>query len=196
MGGRGSSSGFAKQNSGIKYEMNFKKEEINKRVKEQIQGLADEYENFLTSVYKGTDKQGDKGQTSIDGRIGLASPTPAVVYHEFAHVIASTLRDYAGLSNNKEFWSEIKKIRTQYRKALAKDRQNSISTYADINGRSSIDEFFAEGFALGKMRSSGRNIDWNSGFSSNPKAGEWADKIVGVTDKYFRKRKKKFDEVL
>lgn len=191
MGGRGGSSGLSARH--IDFKDNFKNPETNRKVKNIISGLAKEYDNYLTSVQKGGGGDGGKGFVEVDGTMKLSSADDSTIYHEFAHSIASTTRDSLGMSNNKEFWKEIKKIRTQYREAVSRDYKNTISAYADAktNGKHGLDEFFAEGFALGKMRSAKKEIKISSGFNNYSQSGNWADMIVKVADKYFKKRKKR-----
>lgn len=191
MGGRGGASGLTSTH--IDFKDNFKKPDTNRKVRSIISDLAKKYENYLTSVQKGSGGDGGKGFVEIDGTMKLSSTDDATIYHEFAHSIASTKRDALGMSNNNEFWKEIKKIRTQYREAVSRDRKNEISAYADprANGKHGLDEFFAEGFALAKMRSAGKEIKWGSGLNSNPQAGKWADSILETANKYFRKKRRR-----
>ena len=82
-------------------------------------------------MQKGSGSDGGKGFVEIDGAMKLSSTDDSTIYHEFAHSIAGTARDSLEMSNDKEFWKEIKKIRSQYREAVSRDRRNEISAYAD-----------------------------------------------------------------
>lgn len=191
MGGRGGSSGLTTRH--IAFKDNFRDADTNKKVRNMISDLTQEYKNFLSLVQKGGNELGIKGSVDLIGVMELSTTDDATIYHEFAHAIANTKRDSIKMSYDREFWNEIKKIRTQYRKAVLNDSRNEISGYADsmVKGKHSLDEFFAEGFSLGKMRSAGKKIKRSSGLNDTPQAGKWADMIVATTDKYFKKRKKR-----
>lgn len=107
----------------------------------------------------------------------------SITYHEFAHALSQSREKI-----DPEFWKEIKKIRTQYRKEL-KDIEKAeivdhtmtaaeaqiakkkifISNYADTE----IDEFLAEAFTQAKL-------------AKNPSL--YSQKVLEVVDKYFAKK--------
>lgn len=104
-------------------------------------------------------------------------------YHEFAHSLSQSREKI-----DPEFWQDLKKVRTKYRKALkeidkAEIVDHTISTTDAIKARnkifisdyanSDIDEFLAEAFAQCKL-------------SKSP--SPYAKEVVGVVDKYFKKK--------
>lgn len=107
----------------------------------------------------------------------------STTYHEFAHALSQSREKI-----DPEFWKEVKKIRTQYRKEL-KDIEKAeivdhtmtaaeaqiakkkifISNYANTD----IDEFLAEAFTQAKL-------------AKNPSL--YSQKVLEVVDKYFKKK--------
>lgn len=146
--------------------------------KDMISRLAAEYDTRLATVSSGS--RGKVGASAVDlaGNMVLSSRQISTTIHEFAHSISmSNLKKY-GLADDGEFWKEIKKIRAQYRNAYAKGETKSISGYAD----SELDEFFAESFALAKMRELGIEIPFGYGSDVT-----YSQQVLDVVDKYFKK---------
>lgn len=146
--------------------------------KDMIRRLAAEYDTRLATVSSGS--RGKVGASAVDlaGNMVLSSRQISTTIHEFAHSISmSNLKKY-GLADDGEFWKEIKKIRAQYRNAYAKGETKSISGYAD----SELDEFFAESFALAKMRELGIEIPFGYGSDVT-----YSQQVLDVVDKYFKK---------
>ena len=103
-------------------------------------------------------------------------------YHEFAHSLSQSREDM-----DADFWKDVKKVRTSYRKALkdidkaeridktidtaesiAAKKKIFISNYAEKD----IDEFLADAFAQAKL-------------SINP--SPYAEEVLKTVDKYFKK---------
>ncbi len=146
--------------------------------KDMIRRLGAEYDTRLATVSSGS--RGKVGASAVDlaGNMVLSSRQISTTIHEFAHSISmSNLKKY-GLADDGEFWKEIKKIRAQYRNAYAKGETKSISGYAD----SELDEFFAESFALAKMRELGIEIPFGYGSDVT-----YSQQVLDVVDKYFKK---------
>lgn len=147
--------------------------------KDMIRRLAAEYDTRLTTVSSGSRKKsGAAGTVDLAGNMVLSSRQISTTIHEFAHSISMSKLEKYGLADDGEFWKEIKKIRTKYRKAYAKGEAKSISGYAD----SELDEFFAESFALAKMHELGMEIPY--GFGSDV---TYSQQILDTVDKYFKK---------
>ena len=127
----------------------------------QIETLTSEFKTKLKEVNLGA--KGAAGTVDVSGSImKLSSPRkPDVVIHEFAHSISSTNQTKFGLYDERPFWDEIRKIRTQYRKSVRDDPANWISTYADSENK--LSEFMAEGFALAYMREKGIPVPFQYG---------------------------------
>lgn len=87
-------------------------------------------------------------------------------YHEFAHSLSQSREKV-----DSQFWKEIRKIKREYENARNSSNwfEVKISDYASKD----IDEFLAESFAQAKL-------------SDNP--SEYANKVLDVVDKYFRKK--------
>lgn len=83
-----------------------------------------------------------------------------------------------GLSDDSDFWKEIKAIRKDYNKAVANGTTKRISAYAD----NSLDEFAAECFGQYKTIINGKKLGWEMGEDTT-----YSEKVVGVIDKYFKK---------
>jgi len=88
--------------------------------------------------------------------------------------------DKFGLTDNHLFWNEIRKIRTAYRKARAKNPNISISAYADNPDKNYLDEFMAEAFAHAKCAEMGLQT---LGFG---KDYTYSKQVLEVIDKYFK----------
>lgn len=121
------------------------------------------------------------GDVDMTGRImRLNSSNPGDALHEFAHTLANTKADKYGLTDDKDFWSEIRKIRTEYRKAVRDNRDKMISVYADTDNI--LDEFMAEAFTQSKAKELKLALSDSYG-----KDYEYSDKVLKIIDKYFKK---------
>lgn len=147
--------------------------------KARINTLATEYKTKLKEVMPGASH--GAGDTQVSGTIiHLSSKEESVAIHEFAHSISMERQTKFKLYDESDFWKEIKKIRTQYRKAVASDPQKWISTYEHSN--KSIDEFMAEAFTLGYMREKGVDIPSKYGNDST-----YSAMVLEIVKKYFMK---------
>lgn len=146
-----------------------------------ILDLADEYNTHLVKVMKGAHHAA--GDTDIMGmNMRLSANNEITAIHEFAHTLANTQADKLGLRNDKEFWSEVRKIRTAYRKDVFQNPKFKISSYADADKK--LDEFMAEAFVQYKAAQKGINLGEQFG-----KDLTYANKVGKVIDKYFKKKK-------
>ena len=128
--------------------------------------------------------QSIKRKSGTQDRLNLGDQSYLMAtYHEFAHSLSQSREKI-----DPEFWQEVKKTRTKYRKALKavdkaqfvdhtmtasqaveEKRKIFISDYADTD----IDEFLADAFAQCKL-------------SKTP--SPYAKDVVSIVDKYFKKR--------
>lgn len=155
-------------------------ERIREATRNLIESLVNEYNTRLKTVTIGAEKAA--GDTDLAGvRIRLSNQQSSTVIHEFAHTLANTDAERYGLTNDKEFWKEIKKTRREYTKAVDEDHSKSISFYA--NDRK-VDEFFAEAFTHAKMRELGLTIPDKYG-----KDFTYSQQVLDTVKKYFGKRK-------
>ena len=166
----------------IKFDIGKLKEERQKLVIDTITELSNKYDTNLISVSNlGGDGKGVKGSVRMDFSMNLSSPTLSTIVHEFGHTLTMTKADKLGLGNdlslNKEFWKEIKRVRTQYTKAINNDWTKRISIYST----ESIDEFMCEAFAHSYIKDSSKlGIEYGSDF-------EFSDKVMAIVDKYYKK---------
>lgn len=148
--------------------------------KKVITDLAKEYNTRLIEVLPGA--QGCyAGTVDLGGTMRLSSSNPVTAIHEFAHSIASERATKLGLVNDVEFWKEVRKIRTAYRKAVRENPTLMISSYAD--GERLIGEFMAEAFAQVKAKELGLPSDYGTDFT-------YSRQVVAAIDKYFKKLNK------
>lgn len=148
--------------------------------------LYDDYNTKLQTVSVGAEKAA--GDVDITGQyLRINTSDPYVATHEFAHTLANTDADKYGLTNNKAFWGEIRKIRTAYRKDVAKDYKKQISSYADSKS-GGLDEFFAEAFAQAKGRQMGLSKR-KKGWETYGDDYTYSNQVLAVVDKYFKKKK-------
>ena len=148
--------------------------------KRVINKLANEYNTRMGVVTGGAKKAA--GEVDISGyTMRLNSSYIDTAIHEFAHTLAGTDADKVGLTNDAEFWKEIKKIKRAYRKAVADDSSRWISSYE--HGSNSLDEFMAEAFTLAKMKEMGYEIPDKYG-----KDLTYANQVLDVVNKYFGKK--------
>ena len=146
----------------------------------QIKTLTSEFNTKLKEVTFGARK--GAGTVEISGSImHLSSPKKRdVVIHEFAHTISISDQTKFGMYNEKPFWDEIRKIRTQYRKWVRDNPLEIISAYADSENK--IDEFMAEGFALAYMRENNIEIPHQYGTDAT-----FSKMVLNTVRKYFGK---------
>ena len=163
----------------IKFNISSAKERIQERIKSTITQLCNEYETNLVSVDLEASKKGVKGSVDMAGQMHLSATKKSTIVHEFAHSIASTSRDKLGLSDDKEFWKEIRKIRTEHNKAIKNETNKKISDYSLEN----LDEYFAEAFAHSYLKGT-KDLSWE--YSDD---FEYSDKVKEIIDKYFKKKR-------
>lgn len=175
----------------IKFEGRFDKngesykKEYEAAVIQPISELSNEYNTRLKVVTGGADKAAGivdmMGQTMRLNHVHYST-----VYHEFAHTLTNTDALKLGLVDDNDFWKEIRKVRSDYKKAIFNNPKISISSYANsgANGAEKIDEFFAEAFAHAKMRQRGLPIPDKYGNDFT-----YSQKVLDITDKYFKKAK-------
>lgn len=169
---------------GIKYDKSFDDAKW-VETKQLIDTLATEYTTRLEQVAHGAEKAA--GAVDISGSVmKLNSTSKATAMHEFAHTLANTDADKYGLTDDADFWNEIKKIRRDYHRDVDKmgDTARWISTYE--HSSKSVDEFFAEAFTHAKMREMGIDIPSKYGNDFT-----YSQRVLDVVDKYFGKSKKK-----
>lgn len=145
-----------------------------------ISELTTEYNTRLERVTHGAENAA--GDVDITGTLmRLSDKNIGTAVHEFAHTLANTDADKYGLTNDQEFWKEIKKIRREYNKDVnaTHDYSRVISSYANSG---SLDEFFAEAFTQAKLREMGLPIPDNYGNDFT-----YSQRVLDVTNKYFRK---------
>lgn len=162
-------------------EIKFKFEDKNKKSKTIgiIKNLANQYNTRLISVNQGGAGKA-AGLTDVAGNIWLNNSQDSTIIHEFAHSIAQTATDTLKITNNKEFWKEIKKLRREYIKVIEKDPSKIISFYSKSE-KDKYDEFMAEAFTQIKL--SEMNLtDKNYGDDLT-----YAKKVLSIIDKYFKK---------
>lgn len=169
----------------VAYEIDTMKEKSQERVRACFDDLKAEYNSPLKTVKHGasgkygTSGKGVKGDVDITGEIlSLNTTDYTTMAHEFLHTLATTSRDKVGLSDNSDFWEEIKKIRKDYKKAVENGTTKKISAYADA----SLDEFAAECFGQYKTIINGKKLGWEMGEDTT-----YSEKVVEVVDKYFKK---------
>lgn len=146
-----------------------------------IRKLANEYNTRLQYVTVGAKKAA--GTVDMSGStMKLSQKDAGTAVHEFAHTMANSAADKYGLTNDRDFWKEIRKIRRAYKKDIdAKtDTSKWISGYE--HGSSSIDEFFAEAFTQAKMKE--LEIELPSKYGSD---FTYSNMVLAIVNKYFKK---------
>lgn len=162
----------------IEFELDNMKDNRAELVKNTITELSSKYNTRLIGVTnEAAAKKGIKGSVGLDFKMNLSTTKKDTIVHEFAHSLSMTNADKLGLTNDKEFWKEIKKVRTQYNKAVVKDASKKISNYS----LESLDEFMAEAFAQSYLKNT-NELGWEFGSDY-----EYADKVLEIIDKYFKK---------
>lgn len=154
-------------------------DKVSAQQKEIISSLAGEYNTRLEQVTIGAEKAA--GDVDISGaRMRLSDKHANTAIHEFAHTLAHTDADKFGLTNDHEFWKEIRKIRREYMKDVEGDTARWISTY-EHSGRS-LDEFMAEAFTHAKMREMGLPIPEKYGNDFT-----YSQKVLDAVNRHFSK---------
>lgn len=146
-----------------------------------ISELTTEYNTRLERVTYGAGKSA--GDVDISGAtMRLSDSHEYTAVHEFAHTLANTDADKYGLTQNQEFWKEIKKIRREYHKDVdaAQDPSRFISGYE--HSSKSVDEFFAEAFTHAKLREMGLPIPDKYGQDFT-----YSQRVLDTVDRYFKK---------
>lgn len=163
---------FAEKMNGTEYNV----------TREQVAQLAAEFNTNLQNVKFGALTNHAAGDVDITGStMRLSAPKrKEIIIHEFAHTLTNSSATKYGLNNDKEFWKEIRSIRTQYRKYIRANPTEYISAYAESDN--SIDEFMAEGFALAYMRKNGIEVPFKYG-----KDTTYSELVLNVIQKYFGK---------
>ena len=152
---------------------------VKDETKDLILKLEEQYNTRLGEVSLGANK--GAGDVDIAGyTMRLSSEKPDIILHEFAHTLANSSADKYGLTNDKEFWKEIDKVKKEYRKDVQQDTGRWISSYE--HSRNDKDEFLAEAFTMAKMKEMGLEIPDKYGNDFT-----YADRVLEITDKYFGK---------
>ena len=174
-----------KQEAQSNIEFDFKgKDEKFKETKELILDLESQYNTRLQTVTVGAEKAA--ATVDISGAtMKINSNAPEVALHDFAHTLANSSADKYGLTNDEEFWKEIRKIRTQYHKDVdqTQDVTRWISTYEHSN--KSIDEFMADAFAQAKAHEMGIPLPDKYGNDYT-----YSEQVLKAIDKHFKKKKR------
>lgn len=156
------------------------KSDKHKQQQQIISDLANEYRTRLQKVTVGAVKAaGDVNMPGTLMRLNSAFNEDAI--HEFAHTLAGTNADKCGLTHNQDFWKEIKKVRSAYRKDVGDDTKRWISSY-EHSEMKFPDEFFAEAFTQAKMVELGMELPSKYGTDLT-----YSKKVLEITDKYFKK---------
>lgn len=154
-------------------------EERWEKIKEIISQLSLQYDTRLTTVKFGADlAAGTMGSTN--GVMRLNGSHPSVAIHEFAHSIAVQHATKIGLANDLDFWKEIRKVRTKYKRDAGNDTKRWISSYEHSDP--GLDEFFAEAFTHAKMREMKLEIPNKYGADFT-----YSQQILDITNRYFGK---------
>ena len=156
-----------------------------KESRDMILKLTKQYKTRLRTVAPGAHQAA--GSVDMGGNMRLSSKRVSDAIHEFAHSISINALTKYKVVDDSEFWKEIKKIRTKYRKAEKEDlKKYRISTYADTGGGAAhgdnIDEFFAEAFTHAKMKELGLKLPDKYGADFT-----YSQQVLDVTDKFFGK---------
>lgn len=147
-----------------------------------IGNLTSEYNSRLERVTVGAERAA--GDVDVSGeRMRLNSSQGTVVLHEFAHTLAGTAADKFGLTNDQEFWKDVRKIMRQYHKDVdaTQDVTRWISTYE--HSSRNVDEFMAEAFAHAKAKELGLEIPKKYGSDFT-----YSRQVLETVNKYFKKK--------
>lgn len=157
------------------------KNQLREKQQEIISDLSNEYRTRLQKVTTGAKQSA--GNVDMSGAVMRLSDSHVnTAVHEFAHTLANSAADKYGLTNDADFWKEIKKIQRGYHRDVDKTSDTSrwISSYE--HSSRSVDEFFAEAFTQAKMSKLKLELP--------PKYGAdltYSNKVLEVVDKYFKK---------
>jgi len=154
-------------------------EEKHSKQQQIISELSNEYNTRLQKVTVGAHQAA--GSVDMSGstmRLNTVHPNDAI--HEFAHTLASTDADKYGLTQDADFWKEIRKIRTAYRKDVGDDVRRQISSYEHSSKK--LDEFMAEAFTQSRMSELGLELPEKYGSDLT-----YSKQVLEVVDKYFKK---------
>jgi len=130
--------------------------------KERIQSLEEEKLQY------------SKNKKRTKSRVDEKNNKLATLTHEFAHFTTTTTKAAYGDKTAKDFFEELKDIRTEYKNEISKVANTDdffdifLGNYAYTN----LDEFLAEGFTEYKLRE---------------KPSKYAQKIGKLFDKYYKK---------
>ena len=155
--------------------------QLREKQQEIISDLSNEYRARLQKVTTGAKQSA--GNVDMSGAVMRLSDSHVnTAVHEFAHTLANSTADKYGLTNDADFWKEIKKIQREYHRDVDKTSDTSrwISSYE--HSSRSVDEFFAEAFTQAKMSKLKLELP--------PKYGAdltYSNKVLEVVDKYFKK---------
>ena len=135
-------------------------------------------EDLWTSHEKNSDPKKDLQRHSAS--IEKESHPKFTTTHEFGHLLTVSRRK--GVVNNErvvEFWSELRKVFSEYLKELnshrlSGDYENASEIFIGRYGHSSMDEFFAESFAQYELSS---------------KPTKYSKKVGELVEKHFKKTK-------
>lgn len=146
-----------------------------------VSDLSGEYVTRLENVTVGAERAA--GDVDISGaRMRLSSAQPDTALHEFAHTLANSSAQKYGLTDDEDFWKEIRQIYREYHRDVDKTQDVSryISTYE--HSARDVDEFFAEAFTLAKAKEMGIELPGKYGTDYT-----YADRVLAVVNKYFKK---------
>lgn len=147
---------------------------------ETIEDLTKEFKTKLKEVKAGSSKAA--GTTQISGTVvNLGDNSISTAVHEFAHTISIQNQTKFGLYDEKDFWKEISKIHSEYKRDVKDDVSRWISSYE--HGEKGNDEFMAEAFTLCYLKENGMKIPEKYGSDF-----VWAEKVYGVVKKYFGRK--------
>lgn len=150
-------------------------------VRETINNLVNEYDTRLKSVSAGAEKAA--GDVNITGeKMRINTTNLNTVIHEFAHTLANTDADKYGLTNDKEFWKEIKSVRRKYMEDVQYDSSRWISSYEHSHKK--LDEFLAEAFTQAKMAEIGLPLPDKYGNDLT-----YSQQVLEIIDNYFKRKK-------
>lgn len=154
--------------------------EAHEQQKQILSKLSNEYDTRLQKVTGGA--KGSAGDVDISGAtMRLNDVYESTAIHEFFHTLSSTDATKYGLTNDQEFWKEIRKIRTAYRKDVGDDTKRFISGYEHSN--KALDEFAAEAFTQAKMAELGLELPSKYGSDLT-----YSKQVLEVVDKHFGKK--------
>ena len=164
----------------VKAEININfADTVSEKQKEIIELLANQYNSRVVEVMRGT-MHGAGEADAVSGIMRLSSDNIQTTLHEFAHMIASSRTDKLGITDNSEFWKEIKKIHREYKKSVGDDVSRWISSYE--HSSKGHDEFLAEAFTHAKLRELGVNTPSVYGTDYT-----YSQRVLDTVEKYFRR---------